>query len=82
MGDRHQAERAAALTAAIRAHHERLDAEERFDQAMWQAQRAGVSVRELAAAVGLSKSQVSPLQGVKLRARCGPNSHVLAGPAL
>ncbi len=79
MGDRHQAERAAALTAAIRAHHERLDAEERFDQAMWQARRAGVSVRELAAAVGLSKSQVSRrYKGPQARGRFGSKSHALA----
>jgi AcrR family transcriptional regulator len=49
----------AALHAAVRAHHELLDAEERFDEAMWGARRAGVSVRDLAAAVGMSKSQVS-----------------------
>lgn len=49
----------AALAAAIRAQHELLAAEERFDQAMWDARRAGVAVRELAAAVGMSKSQVS-----------------------
>jgi len=49
----------AALYAAVRAHHELLDAEERFDEAMWEARRAGVSVRDLAAAVAMSKSQVS-----------------------
>ncbi len=49
----------AALAAAIRAQHELLDAEQRFDEAMWAARRAGVAVRELAAAVAMSKSQVS-----------------------
>ena len=49
----------AALHEAVRAHHELLDAEERFDEAMWEARRAGVSVRDLAAAVAMSKSQVS-----------------------
>ena len=48
-----------ALAAAIHAHHARLDAEERFDRAMWEARAAGVTVRELAAAVGMSKSEVS-----------------------
>ena len=49
----------AALHEAVRVHHELLDAEERFDGAMWEARRAGVSVRDLAAAVAMSKSQVS-----------------------
>jgi ribosome-binding protein aMBF1 (putative translation factor) len=49
----------ATLHEAVRAHHELLDAEERFDEAMWAARRAGVSVRDLAAAVAMSKSQVS-----------------------
>jgi len=49
----------AALEAAVRAHHELLDAQERFDQAMWAARSAGVSVRQLADAVAMSKSQVS-----------------------
>jgi AraC-like DNA-binding protein len=49
----------AALAEAVRAHHELLDAEERFDAAMWAARRAGVSVRDLAAAVAMSKSHVS-----------------------
>jgi len=49
----------AALEAAVRAHHELLDAQERFDTAMWAARSAGVSVRELADAVAMSKSQVS-----------------------
>ena len=49
----------ATLHEAVRAHHELLDAEERFDEAMWAARRAGVSVRDLAAAVVMSKSQVS-----------------------
>ena len=49
----------AALHEAVRAHHELLDAEERFDEAMWEARRAGVSVRDLANAVAMSKSQVS-----------------------
>ena len=40
----------AALYAAVRAHHELLDAEERFDEAMWEARRAGVSVRDLGSA--------------------------------
>jgi len=48
-----------ALEAAVRAHHALLDAQERFDNAMWAARSAGVSVRELAAAVAMSKSQVS-----------------------
>jgi len=49
----------ATLHEAVRAHHELLDAEERLDEAMWAARRAGVSVRDLAAAVAMSKSQVS-----------------------
>ncbi len=49
----------AALHAAVRAHHELLDAEECFDEAMWAARHAGASVRDLAAAVAMSKSQVS-----------------------
>jgi hypothetical protein len=49
----------AALAAAIQAHRELLDAEERFDEAMWAARSAGVPVRELATAIGMSKSQVS-----------------------
>ncbi len=65
-----------ALAAAIRAHHARLDAEERFDQAMWEARAAGVTVRELAAAVGMSKSEVSRRYkrpgGEPLRAREAP----------
>lgn len=48
-----------ALAEAVRAHHELLDAEEEFDRAMWAARRAGVPVRDLAAAVGMSKSHVS-----------------------
>ncbi len=55
----HEPSAQAALHEAVRAHHELLDAEEDFDQAMWAARRAGVSVRDLAAAVAMSKSQVS-----------------------
>lgn len=59
MAERPPTDERAALAAAIRAHHARLDAEERFDKAMWEARAAGVTVRELAAAVGMSKSEVS-----------------------
>ena len=59
MAEHRPASERAALTEAIRAHHARLDAEERFDRAMWEARAAGVTVRELAAAVGMSKSEVS-----------------------
>lgn len=43
----------AALAAAIGAQRELLDAHERFDEAMRAARPAGVSARELAAAVAM-----------------------------